>query len=58
MNEQLKKLSTNSILETMSPSLSTVTKVCLTIPVGTVLVEHSFLQMKMIKTRLRNCLRD
>ena len=34
-NEQLKELSTNSMLETVCPSLSTLAKACLTIPVGT-----------------------
>ena len=58
MNEQLKELSTNSMLETMFPSLSTLAKVCLTIPVGTVSIERSFSQMKMIKNRLRNGLGD
>ena len=42
------------MLHSMYPSLSTLAKVCLTIPVGTASVEHSFSQMKMIKTRLRN----
>ena len=51
MNEQLKELSTNSMLETMCPSLSTLEKVCLTIPVGTVSVERSFSQMKMLKNQ-------
>ena len=32
MNEQLKEFSTNSMLETMCPSLSALAKVCLTIP--------------------------
>ena len=60
MNEQLKELSTNSMPETMCPSLSTLAKVCLTIPVGTACVERSFLQMKMKKkkNRLRNHLGD
>ena len=40
----------------MFPSLNTLANVCLSIPVGTVSVEWSFLQMKMIKTRLRNCI--
>ena len=53
MNELLKELSTNSMLETMCLSLSTLAIVCLTIPVGTASVEHSFSEMKMIKTRLR-----
>ena len=44
MNEQLKELSTNLMLETMCPSLSTLENVCLTIPVGTVFVERSFSQ--------------
>jgi hypothetical protein len=54
LSEQLKELSTNSMLQTMCPSLSALAKVCLTIPVGTASVERSFSQMKMIKTRLRN----
>ena len=58
LNQQLKELSTNSMLETMCPSLSTLAKVCLTIPVGTASVERSFSQMKLIKTRLRNHLGD
>ena len=44
------------MLKTMFPSLNTLANVCLSIPVGTVSVEWSFLQMKMIKTRLRNCI--
>ena len=42
MSEQLKELSTNSMLQTMCPSLSTLARVCLTIPVGTASVECSF----------------
>ena len=38
----------------MCPGLSTLAKICMTIPVGTASVERSFSQMKMIKTRLRN----
>lgn len=53
-NSQLKELSTSSMLETMFPYLSTLAKICLTIPVGTASVERSFSQMKMIKTRLRS----
>ena len=58
MNEQLKELSTNSMLETMCLNLSVLAKICLTIRVGTVSVERSFSQVKMIKTRLRNRLGD
>ena len=42
------------MLKTMFPSLNTLANVCHSIPVGTVSVEWSFLQMNMIKTRLRN----
>ena len=49
MKEQLKELSTNSMLETMFPNLSVLAKVCLSIPVGTASVERSFSHMKMIK---------
>ena len=45
MNEQLNKLSTSSMLETLCPSLSILVRVCLTLPVGTASVERSFLQM-------------
>ena len=54
LNEQLKELSANPMLHTMCPSLSTLTKACLTIPVGTTSVECSFSQIKMIKTRRSN----
>ena len=54
MNKQLKELSVSSILEVMCPGLNALAKVCLTIPVGTASVKHSFSQMKMIKTQLRN----
>ena len=50
INKQLKELSTSSMLEIMCPGLSTLANICLTIPVGTALVERSFSQMKMIKT--------
>ena len=48
LDEQLKELSANPILHSMCPCLSTLAKVCLTIPVGIAS------RMKMIKTRLRN----
>ena len=51
MNEQLKKLSTSSMLETMCPSMCALAKVCLTLPVGIASVEHerSFSQIRMVK---------
>ena len=52
--EQLKELSTNSMMQTMFPNLSNLANVYLTIPVGTASVEHSFSHMKMVKSRLRN----
>ena len=52
--EQLKELSTNSMMQTMLPNFSIPANVCLTIPVGTVSVERSFSHMKMVKSRLRN----
>ena len=54
IKEQLKELSTNSMMQTMFPNLSILANVCLTIPVGTSSVERSFSHMKMIKSRLRN----
>ena len=35
IKEQLKELSTNSMMQTMFPNLSILANVCLTIPVGT-----------------------
>ena len=58
MNEQLKELFTNLMLETMCPSLSVLAKICLTIPVATASLERLISQMKMIKTQLRNCPED
>ena len=49
MNGPLKELSTRILLETMSPRLSTLGKVCLTPSVGTTLVKHSS-KMVMVKT--------
>ena len=54
----LKELATNSMLVEMFPHLSDLAKVSLSIPVGTASVERSFSRMKMIKTRLRNRLRE
>ena len=54
IKEQLKELSTNSMMQTMFPNLSIPAKVCLTIPVGTASVECSFSHMKMVKSHLRN----
>ena len=44
----------SDMLQIMCPGLSTLAKICMTIPVGTASVERSFSQMKMIKTHLRN----
>ena len=49
IKEQLKELSTNSMMQTMFPNLSILANVCLTIP-----VECSFSHMKMVKSHLRN----
>ena len=54
IKEQLKELSTNSMMQTMFPNLSILANVCLTIPVGTASVECSFSYTKMVKSRLRN----
>ena len=54
LNEQLRELSTNSMMQTMFPNFSILANVCLTIPVGTASVEHLFFQMRMMKYRLRN----
>ena len=55
---QLKKLVTNDMLTAMFPNLSTLSNICLSIPVSTASVEGSFSQMKHMKTRLRNHLSD
>ncbi len=54
IKEQLKELSTNSMMQTMFPNLNILANVYLTIPVGTASVERSFSHMKMVKSRLRN----
>ena len=41
--EQLKELSTNSMMQNMFPNLSILANDCLTISVGTAFVEHPFL---------------
>ena len=54
MGSQLHEVVTNAMLQTIFPNLNTSAHVCLTIPVGTASVERSFLQIKMIKSRLHN----
>ena len=54
IKEQLKELSTNSMMQTMFPNLSILANIFLTIPVGTASVERSFSHMKMVKSRLRD----
>ena len=51
---QLTELTTNEMLITMFPNISTLANICLSIPVGTASVEWSFSQMKLIKTRLKS----
>ena len=58
MKAQLKELTTNDMHITMLPNLNVLADICLTIPVGTASVERSFSHMKMIKTRLRNRLKE
>ena len=55
---QLQELSSHEMLVTMFQNLNVLANICLTIPVSTASVERSFSQMKMIKTRLRNCIGD
>ena len=51
INKQLKELSTSLMLEIMGSGLSILANISLIIPVGTAsIVEHSFSQLKMIKT--------
>ena len=50
IKEQLKELSTNSMMQIMFPNLSILANVCLTITVGTASVECSFSHMKMVKS--------
>jgi len=45
---------TSDTLQIICPGLSTLAKICMTIPVGTASEERFFSQMKLIKTRLRN----
>ena len=58
MKAQLKELASNDMLKTLFPNLRKIGAICLSIPVTTALVERSFSQMKLIKTRLRSSLND
>ena len=51
---QLTELSTDEMLTTIFPNISTLANICLTIPVSTASVERSFSQIKLIKIRIRN----
>ena len=42
----------------MFPNIFKLLDILLTLPVGTATLEHSFSQMKMVKTRLRSRLND
>jgi len=53
MLSQLNNLK-NDMFTTMLPNLHTLANVCITLPLGTASVGRSFIQMKMIKTQLRN----
>ena len=46
------------MLKAMFPNLHKMASIGLTIPVSTTSVERSFVQMELIKTRLRNALSD
>ena len=46
------------MMKTLFPNLHTIARINLSIPVSTASVERSFLQMKLIITRLRSCLSD
>ena len=56
LKTQLQELATNDTLIALLPNLHKLTCCCLSLPIGTASVEISFSQMKLIKTRLRNCL--
>ena len=55
---QLKELVSSDMLKAMFPNLHKMASIGLTIPVSTASVERSFLQMKLIKTRLHNVITD
>ena len=57
MKAQLKELATNEMLEAMFPNLNSYQRSAfLFLLVYTASVVRSFSQMKLIKTRLRNCI--
>ena len=55
---QLQELSRHEKLVTMFSILNVLAIISLTIPVSTASVEQSFSQMKLIATKLRNCIGD
>ena len=52
---QLKELLTNDMLIALFPNLHKLATICLSIPISTASTKRSFLYMKLIKNRLRNC---
>ena len=55
LKTQLQELATNDTLALL-PNLHKLACCCLSFPIGTASVERSCSQMKLIKTRLRNCI--
>ena len=49
---------TNETLVTMCLNFHKLANICLYLPFSTASVEHSFSQMKLIKSRLRSCLSE
>ena len=55
-NLKTQELATNDTLIALLPNLHELACCCLSLPIGITSVERSFSQMKLIKTRLHNCL--
>ena len=58
LQEVLQEIKTSDAYTGIFPEIFKLIDIILAIPVGTATAERSFSEMKLTKTRLRNCLSD
>ena len=54
----IKELCSNKTISSIFPNKSAFAQVCHVVPIHTADVERTFSQLKLIKTRIRNCLAE